>query len=175
MRRAWIIPAVAVFALAGCGGNDPAPASAPAPAPDQLAPAETAVEATAPAEPTVAALPDPCVLLPQADAEKLAATPLNPAHKVRDTCTYTGPITGPTAQVEIYVGDGAKKYLDIDRQLEHEFTELSGIGDEAHLEDGTVFFFKNGVWVGIRLVRLVDAATTRKPMEAAARAAAGRM
>ncbi|GIF53584.1 hypothetical protein DFJ67_4554 [Asanoa ferruginea] len=165
-----LVAAVGAATLAGCGGGDAAPAPEPA----------APVEATAAAEPTeaaptIAALPDACGLLPQAEAEAIVGTPLDPPRAIRDTCTYTGPVTGPTAQVEIYVGDGAKKFLDIDRELGHTFAELSGIGDEAHLEDGTVFFAKGGVWVGIRVVRLVDAATLAKPLEKAARAAVGRM
>ncbi|MEV4532817.1 DUF3558 family protein [Asanoa sp. NPDC049518] len=169
MKRRLVVLAVALTTLAGCGG-DPAttpagPASATGAA-TQEAPATEAAPAT---------LPDPCELITQADAEKLAGTPLDPPVPVRETCTYTGPVTGPTAQVEIFVGDGAKKFLDIDRELKHEFTELAGIGDEAHLEDGTVFFAKGGVWVSIRLVRLVDPEETHKPLEAAARTAADRM
>lgn len=120
-------------------------------------------------------LPDPCALVTKADAEKLAATPLEDKVQVAQTCSYTGPVSGPTAQVEVYVGDGAKKMLDIDRDLGHAFTSLSGIGAEAHLEDGAVFFLHSGVWVAIQLVRLDDPAVFRKPLEEAARTAAGRM
>ncbi|SNT25397.1 hypothetical protein SAMN05421812_10436 [Asanoa hainanensis] len=165
MRRRLVVLALTLTTLAGCG-NEPTPAP-PAPAVPPVT--------TAPLVDEAPALPDACELIKQADAEKLAGTPLDPPLPVKDTCTYTGPVTGPTAQVEVYVGDGAKKFLDIDRELGHAFTELAGIGDEAHLEDGTVFFAKGGVWVSIRLVRLVDPAETRDPLEAAARTAAGRM
>ncbi|MEV0715402.1 hypothetical protein [Asanoa sp. NPDC050611] len=168
MKRQLIILATAFALLAGCGGGaeDDAPVQAAAPATTQA----NQTEAAAPAEP-----PEACALITKQDAEKLAGTKLDPPVEAAESCQYTGPVTGPTAQVEIYVGDGAKKFLDIDRELKHEFTELSGIGDEAHLEDGTVFFAKGGVWVAIRLVRLVDPKETRKPLEAAARTAAGRM
>jgi hypothetical protein len=172
MKRRLIALAAAVSLLAGCGGGADEPAPAPAAA-DAAAPT-TAPPATE-AAPATTAPPDPCALLTQADAEKLAGTKLDPAVPAGESCTYTGPVTGPTAQVEVYVGDGAKKFLDIDRDLKHEFTELSGIGDEAHLEDGTVFFAKGGVWVAIRVVLLVDPKETRKPLEAAARTAADRM
>jgi len=146
---------------------DEAPAADP-PAP----PAEATTEA--PAEPATEG-PDPCALVTKADAEKLAGTPLDPPVAIRETCSYTGPVTGPTAQVEIYVGDGAKKMYDIDVELGHAFDELDGIGDEAHREDGSVFFAKDGVWVAIRLVLLNDPAENREPLATAARTAAGRM
>ncbi|GAA1848710.1 DUF3558 family protein [Asanoa iriomotensis] len=168
MKRQLIVLVTAVALLAGCGGEEPATVGAVA---TEAAP----TEAAAPTEEAPAALPNACELITQDDAEKLAGTKLDPAVESSESCSYTGPVTGPTAQVEIYVGDGAKKFLDIDRELKHEFTELSGIGDEAHLEDGTVFYAKGGVWVAIRLVLLVDPAQTRKPLEEAARTAAGRM
>lgn len=161
-----LIPVLILALAAGCGGETPQPTTA-APASD---PAVKAVEPSA-----AAALPDACKLLTKADAEKLAGTPLEDAVPVRETCTYTGPVTGPTAQVEVYVGDGAKKMLDIDRDLGHAFTPLAGIGDEAHLEDGAVFLRKGTVWVAIRLVRLDDPAAFRKPLEDSARVAAGRV
>jgi hypothetical protein len=111
----------------------------------------------------------------KADAEILAGTPMQDAVRVRETCTYTGPPTGPTAQVEIFLGDGAKKFLDADRQLKHDFVPLSGIGDEAWVEPGVVFFNKAGLWVSIRLVRLEDQAVYGPRLEALARAVAGRM
>lgn len=164
MKKTMTLLIVAALA-AGCGGETPQPSIA-APASDP------AVET---AEPSVAPLPDACKLITKADAERLAGTPLEDAVPVRETCGYTGPVTGPTAQVEVYVGDGAKKMLDIDRDLGHAFTPLAGIGDEAHLEDGAVFLRKGTVWVAIRLVRLDDPAVFRKPLEDAARTAAGRM
>jgi hypothetical protein len=87
---------------------------------------------------------------------------------------YTGPSSGPTAQVEAYIGDGAKKFYDIDRDLGHEFKALEGIGDEAQLEDGAVFVRKGTVWVAIRLVRLNDPKENEKPLEDIARKVADR-
>jgi hypothetical protein len=40
---------------------------------------------------------------------------------------------------------GAKKILDVDRELGHDIKALNGIGDEAYLEDGSVFVGKSGV------------------------------
>ncbi|MEH0931522.1 DUF3558 family protein [Micromonospora sp. CPCC 205558] len=185
-RRVQFLATVAAVstlsALGGCGlvgGNDdggstPAagagpsvaatPASEPEPTPSTDAPAAVKVDA--------------CTLLTKDEAEKLAGTPLqDPLEKAedRDSCTYTGPVTGPTAQVEVYVGDGAKKFLDIDRELGHKLTPISGAGDEAYAEDGTVFVSKGGVWACVRLVRSEDPATYRKALETAARTAAGRL
>lgn len=125
--------------------------------------------------PAATALPDACALITKADAEKLTGTPLEDGVPVRESCTYTGPVSGPTAQVEVYVGDGAQKMLDIDRDLKHEFAEVQSVGDEAYLEDGAVFFRKSGVWVAIRLVLLNDPAENRDSLEAAARTASARM
>jgi hypothetical protein len=64
--------------------------------------------------------------------------------------------TGPTAQVNVYIGDGAKKTLDIDRGLNHVFTPVSGIGDECVEETGGIFFRKGDVWAQISIVVLSD-------------------
>ncbi|ASW55938.1 DUF3558 domain-containing protein [Plantactinospora sp. KBS50] len=176
VRRSRPLLALALLAvLAGCGrAGDDAGTAAPAFPPDLVASDEPAAP-TADDEPAPAELPDACALLPRADAEKLAGTPLDDPIAVRETCTYTAPVSGPTAQVEVYVGDGAKKMLDVDRELGHELTPLTGAGDEGYLEDGNAFFARSGVWVSIRLVRLNDPAENRGPLTAAARAAAGRM
>ncbi|MEV0392018.1 hypothetical protein [Polymorphospora rubra] len=163
------LTALVLTGTLGCGTSTPQTPVAQPPA----APVDEPTSEEPPAAP--ADLPDPCALLPKADAETLADATLEEPVPIRETCTYTGAPTGPTAQVEIYVGDGAKKILDIDRELGHEFTALSGIGDEAHLENGMVFFSKRGVWVGIRLVRLTDDAENNKRLEQAARSAAGRL
>ncbi|MGC9671510.1 hypothetical protein ACNTMW_33825 [Planosporangium sp. 12N6] len=118
---------------------------------------------------------DVCALVSQQEAQQLAGTALNPATPVRETCTYTGPVSGPTAQVEVFVGDGAKKYLDIERTLGHQLRPLAGIGDEAYAEDGAVFIRKAGTWVSIRLTRLNDPAENRQPLENLARTVAGRL
>ncbi|MEV4711209.1 hypothetical protein [Micromonospora sp. NPDC049374] len=163
--------AAAVAALTACGGSAE-PAAAPPP-PTEVAEPAPAVESTEPS--AEAPQVDACALVPKEDAEKLAGTPLEDAVPVRETCTYSGPVSGPLAQVEVYVGDGAKKILDIDRDLDHEFETLSGIGDEAYLEDGAVFVHAAGVWVAVRLVRLDDPAKYDKPLTELARTVAGRL
>jgi len=174
MRR-LIAPTLALAFLvpvAACGGGAaPTPAPPPPPAPATADAAEEAPSPTAAAAADV----DPCALVTKAEAEKLAGTPLEDGVPVRETCTYSGPVTGPTAQVEVYVGDGAKKMLDIDRDLGHAFEEVSGAGDEAYVEDGAVFVNKGGTWVAIRLVRLDDPAKYREPLADVARTVAGRL
>ncbi|MEV0805294.1 hypothetical protein [Micromonospora sp. NPDC050200] len=130
---------------------------------------------TATAEASAAPTLDACSLVSKQEAEKVAGTPLEDPVAVRETCTYTGPVTGPTAQVEVFVGDGAKKFLDIERELGHELSSITGAGDEAYAEDGTVFVNKGGVWVSIRLVRTDDPARYRKPLADLARTVAGRL
>jgi hypothetical protein len=162
------VTTIAIFALAGCGesGGDPR-----AGGDAKVTDAVTANPSAPPNEKSV----DPCALVTHEEAQQLASTPLNDAKRVLETCTYTAPVSGPTAQVEVFVGDGAKNQLDIDRQLGHEFKTLAGIGDEAYAEDDFIFFNKSGLWVSIRLVRLTDAAEHRQPLEDLARKAAGRL
>ncbi|SIM79849.1 DUF3558 domain-containing protein [Micromonospora cremea] len=181
----WGVAAATILtltALAGCGmiGGDDAGDTPAAGAGKSVAATpddDPSVAASAEAPPAAAAV-DACALVTRQEAEKLAGTRLeDPLEKPtdRDTCTYTGPVTGPTAQVEVYVGDGAKKFLDIDRELGHKMTPISGVGDEAYAEDGTVFVSKGGVWACVRLVRSEDPALYRAGLEAVARTAAGRL
>ncbi|WP_341720123.1 DUF3558 family protein [Micromonospora sp. FIMYZ51] len=164
--------AVAVATLAACG--DSAPTEAP-PSPAATAEAAPPTEPVDAPEPAAAPPVDACALVSKREAEQLAGTRLEDAVPGGESCSYTGPVSGPLAQVEVYVGDGAKKILDIDRELDHEFETLSGIGDEAYLEDGAVFVNASGVWVAIRLVRLEDPAGYRKPLTELARTVAGRL
>ncbi|MEU1688389.1 hypothetical protein [Micromonospora sp. NPDC005707] len=174
--RTRLLPALALAAAlltltAGCGGPDEPPAAAGPPV--AAAPAEPTPEATEVAP--SAALPDACALVSRADARRLAGTPVDAAVPVRESCTYTAPVTGPTAQVEVYVGDGAKKYLDIERELGHEVLPLAGVGDEAHLTAEAFFIRRGEVWVAVRLMRLNDPQENREPLRALARTVAGRM
>ncbi|WP_435122816.1 hypothetical protein [Micromonospora tulbaghiae] len=174
---ALALTATLLTASAGCGGGEP-PAAGGAP-PGAGAPvAEPTGEA--PAEPGTepvddAAAPQACALVSKADAERLAGTPLDEPVVAGQSCTYTGPTSGPTAQVEAFVGEGAKKYLDIERQLGHEIRELSGVADEALLTYEAFFLRKGELWVAVRLVRLNDPQENRAPLERLARTVAGRM
>ncbi|MEU7172616.1 hypothetical protein [Micromonospora tulbaghiae] len=173
---ALALTATLLTAPAGCGDDEP-PAAGGAP-PGAGAPvAEPTGEA--PAEPSAGpvddAAPQACTLVSKADAERLAATALDEPVVAGQSCTYTGPVTGPTAQVEVFVGEGAKKYLDIERQLGHEIRELAGTADEALLTAEAFFLRKGELWVAVRLVRLNDPQENRAPLERLARTVAGRM
>ncbi|MFD4955645.1 DUF3558 family protein [Streptomyces sp. NPDC058451] len=164
---------LAVLGLSGCGGHGQPSAATPSSA--DPAPASRTPEKSAEAPPPNGAAVDPCALVTKQEAEKLTGTALDPATPVGETCTYTGPVTGPTAQVEIFVGDGAKKYLDIERDLGHTLRPLAGVGDEAYAEDEAVFLRRSDLWVSIRLVRLNDPAENRTPLEELARKVATRI
>lgn len=118
---------------------------------------------------------DPCLLVGQADAEKLAGTKLDPPLRGEHACTYTGPVTGPTAQVEVYVGLGAKKQLDIENTLGHELRALSGVGDEAWISDNGVYLRKGQLWVSVLVVLLEDPSQYAGRLGDVATVAAGRL
>jgi hypothetical protein len=126
-------------------------------------------------------LPDPCKLLPLADATTLAGTKLNAPTEAgpagtQTACQYDGPVSGPEAQVDVFVGDGAQQQLKIDRDnLHHKFTSISGIGDECDLEDDFAFVRKDGMWASINLVLLDDPAQNTTRLTAAARTLASNM
>ena len=120
---------------------------------------------------------DPCDLVSLEDAQALAGTPLAPGvtgNPSNPSCTYTGPVSGPTAQVGVYIGAGAKKILDIDRELDHTFTPIAGL-DEAYAEVNAVFVHQSGVWVAILLVRLNNNAENVQPLETLARNVAAKL
>jgi hypothetical protein len=155
-RAPMLLGMSAMLVLGACGGGGHSTAAGVTST--SAAPVTTAAAAptTAPAPPPP---PDPCHLVSQSQAEALAQTPLQAAVEAGAPpdvmCQYDGPTTGPTAQVEIFVGDGAKKTLDIDRdELHHDFTTLTGIGDEAYLEDNDVFLRKGDIWVEVNVVLL---------------------
>ncbi|MGB2569272.1 hypothetical protein ACPFP2_12585 [Micromonospora citrea] len=167
-RRASVISvAVMILALTGCGKADPAPPPPTVDQPSAEAPAGAGDHGDVTATPARAV--DPCALVPKAAAERLAGTPLQDPVAAPGSCTYTGPISGPTAQVEVYVGAGAKKILDIDRDLGHDLKPVTGVGDEAHIEDGAVFVNVGDVWIAIRLVSLADPAASRQALQDLAR------
>ncbi|HEY5457379.1 MAG TPA: DUF3558 family protein [Acidothermaceae bacterium] len=180
--------AMAVSACAGSTKTVPATvtvtatvtetATAPASAPSaSAAPGSAASSEVASLPPVI----DPCALLTQAEASTLAGVKLNAAVSAgaagtKTLCQYTSDPSGPTAQVEIIVGDGAKKELDIDRDtLGHTFTSVPGIGDEADQEDGNIFIRKGDNWVDINLVKLNDPAQNAQPMQTAAKIVASRL
>ncbi len=123
---------------------------------------------------------DACTLLPKNEAEALVgATMLDPmkaANSDVTSCTYPPNPSGTVAQVEIYVGDGAKQQLDIDKdKLQHAFTQPSGLGDEAWQEDDMIWARTGTTWVSIRIVRLEDPSQYAVPLQTAMKAVLGRL
>ncbi|MGW5670059.1 hypothetical protein [Micromonospora sp. NPDC003776] len=168
--------ALPLLGAAGCARSASTPPPAPPAAAGQPVGGGTPEASVDDSSPTPAgAVSDPCALVSKKEAERLAGTRLEDAKPVRESCTYTGPVTGPTAQVEVYVGDGAKKFLDIERDLGHELRPLPGVGDETYVSLEAVFVNKSGLWAAVRLVRLNDPAENRKPLEAVARTVADRL
>lgn len=160
--------------------------AAPAPAPELPPDAGDAgtIDSTAqpdeePAGIDIASL-DACEILPRSDAEAILglALPDELAAATADvsSCTYTADPNGPVGQVEIFVGPGAQKQLELDRDvLEHVFMQPTGIGDEAWQEDAMIFARTGETWASIRVVSLDDPATFVEPLQAAMVAALDRL
>jgi hypothetical protein len=168
----------AIVALSACGGgSSKTAASSTAP----TVPATTAQSTTASTTPTTTAKTlDSCALVTKAQAEALIGTALvTPVHVSTadvDSCTYSGDPNGPTAQVEVFIGAGAKKFYDDDKDvLGHTFTDVPGVGDEAHEEDYTLFFRKGSTWASLRLTSLDDFSMFKARLEAAAKELASQM
>lgn len=141
--------------------------------PTTLPSAAAQSRAASTAEPRAAI--DPCALLTKAEVDHAAGTKTGPAVRARDTCTYPTPTTAKFGQLNVYVGLGAKKIYDIDRKvLKHHFVTVPGIGDEAHLEEGEIFFRVESTWIAVQLARL-DNVAKGPLLKAIARAAAGRL
>lgn len=104
---------------------------------------------------------DPCVLFPQDAAEKLVGAtlsePIDAQDQSQPSCTYNpDPNGGETAQATLSLGPGAENYYSIDHNQGHAFTDVPGLGDEAHLEPQAIFWKSHGVWAEINMLRLVD-------------------
>jgi len=149
----------ALVALGACGDDEPETSSSP----ETTEAAQVETTAPEPTDtPTTAAptLPSPCTLLPKDAAEALLPGAvlqegIESGQGDNISCTYAGDPSGPTAQVEVFVGSGAKKSLDIDKDaLAHEFTQPEGVGDEAWLEADNIFFRVGETWVQLRVVTL---------------------
>ncbi|QWT22882.1 DUF3558 domain-containing protein [Subtercola sp. PAMC28395] len=149
--------AAAVSAVSGCS-------TTPTLSQQQSLPAATTAAAAAEQTPTPSAQPlakivDVCTLIDQQSAETLVGTPLDTpdaGNPDNPSCTYNSPTTGPTAQVNAYAGDGAKKTYDIDVTLGHTFTDVPGLGDEAHAEDNAIFARVGSTWLSLSIVLLND-------------------
>jgi hypothetical protein len=152
MKQRLVFLALALALVAGCGGG-----SSKAEKPTTTdAPAATE-PSTAPTTAAPAALEACKQLVTHEDAESVIGRELADAvvegEPGDDACWYTADPSGPVGQVEIYVGDGAKSYFDVDA---HKTTAVSGIGDEAHYEDYAIFFRKGATWVAIKMVILSE-------------------
>lgn len=181
----WLLAVAGTVFLLGtsaCGGS--AAPSGPANADggrSVTTPAESADPSEDAASPDPGGYPGPkaCDLVTDQEAAALARLKLDPraAGQPPTSCTWTAPVSGPIGQVEVYVGDGAKKMYDIARQLGHELETLAGIGDEAYLDGpaNEAYVRKADVWVAVRLVLLNDPKENRKPLTDLLRVVAGRL
>lgn len=118
---------------------------------------------------------DPCSLVTKAEADALAGITLDAPQKAPESCLYPGPTTGPIGQVEVYLGDGAKKFLEIERTLQHELTPLGGVGDESYRGESTTFVRVGSTWAALHLVRLNDPAENAGPLTELTRTIAARL
>jgi hypothetical protein len=160
MLVAFALAAAGVASACSGSAATPVPAT-PTPAPASAGPTVVpTTKATATSVPlaTEAPLPDPCSLLTQDEADGLAGVKLGaplPEGTPPTNCVWPTPLTGSVAQVEVGVGDGAKKFFDIDKiTLAHDFTQIPGIGDEAWQESDTVFVRTGSLWFSLHLVKL---------------------
>jgi hypothetical protein len=173
---------VALLLLAGCGGDDDDSGSDDeslftdeGEADGDTTTTSSAEETTTTATTAPAEL-DPCAIVTKAEAEGVVGTPLDEPVPSAESCSWTGPVTGPTAQFETFVGDGAFKILEIDRDvLAHEFEPIAGTGDEALLEDGALFIRKGEMWVALRVVLLEELSVYRDELLALGLLVADRM
>jgi hypothetical protein len=118
-------------------------------------------------------LPKACTLLTQEEAEKLADADLDAAQEVTDDfCEWDNPPEGSVAQVQVFIGDGAAKTLELDRE---KVTPVAGLGDEAYEEEGYIFARKGAVWIEVHLVRLAEWEPFWQPMRDAAAAVLARI
>jgi hypothetical protein len=161
--------------VAACSSAAATPAP---PTPGQTEIAEAATATDAPLV-TDAPLPDPCSLLTQDEADTLAGVKLGapmPSGDPTSLCVWPTPTTGSVAQVEVGVGDGAKKFLDIDKDtLGHTFTQISGLGDEAWQESDTIFVRSGTLWFSLHLVKLDSSPNDQSNMAALAKTILGRI
>jgi hypothetical protein len=154
-----------IVALSACGSSSKKPAATTTTeTPTTAAPAETTTTTSAPAD------LNSCELVTKAQADTVMGTTMQEGVHVAtadlDSCTYAGDPNGPTAQFEVFVGAGAKKFYDDDNTvLQHTFTDVPGLGDEAHEEDFALFFRKGTTWVALRLTSLDDFSVFKTRLE----------
>ena len=172
MRRFLIAMTVAALGvtLAACGSSSKPEAAATT----TTQPASDSSTVPSPTSPT--GVKQACEVVSQAEAETVMGRKLLAGQAVTNpdinSCTFTGDPNGPTAQLEVYVSPGAKKFYDDEKDiLQHEFTDVPGLGDEAHEEDFNIFFRKGDNWVALRVTSLDEWSTFKPRAEALAKAA----
>lgn len=183
----YILVLGALF-LASCGHSDDTPAATPGNAPVLPTLAEAAgmdapLDEAPDLEPGASLrveLIDPCTLLTHEEAETIVRARLLDARPAnlgseRPSCTYGADPTGPTAQVQVFVGGGAESLIAVNRRLGGETIDVDELGDDAFLRHTTLHFHPSGVPVVVSVVRLVDAASLHPAMIAAARTIAERL
>jgi hypothetical protein len=176
--------------LAACGGATPSTgaattaatpsATAVPPSPSLAASLAPSLEPSdVPSDPPSAAPLDPCSLITRAEANAVTGVKTLAPEAAGDPptrCVWATPTSGAVGQVEIDVGDGAKKAYDIDATvLKHTFTPIAGLGDEGYSEDGAVFFRAGTTWAAIHVTRLDDPKTWMPKLVALAKVVAGRL
>ena len=172
MNRRVLGGALLLGLVAGCGGSRHATTSAPSGAPSASVLQSTTDSPTPPpaASPTMAAL-DPCSLITKQEADQLTGVSVQdpqPAGRPPMRCVWPTPLTGPVGQVEVDVGDGAKKFMDIETTIGHQLDSVAGLADEAVIEDSTIFFRSGPTWVAIHVVGGPAGSASRGPLEALA-------
>ncbi|HYY12722.1 MAG TPA: hypothetical protein VE781_17425 [Kineosporiaceae bacterium] len=178
LAAALLVVPLAAAALTGCsrGAAPAAPVTVTVPAAASPS-ADDADAADALPSAGVGGPPDACALVTKADAEKLTKIKLTPGQPLPESCQYAAASSSDTAQVSVFVGDGAKKTLDVERSLGHELKAVPGAGDEAwsNALGGYVFVRKGTVWAEVALVLLNDPAENEAPLAAVARTMASRL
>ena len=171
-----LVASLVAAACSGAAATSAPPTQAPKPSGTTVAEAATVTDTPLV---TDAPLPDPCTLLTQDEADTLAGVKLGaplPEGDPPTNCVWPTPLTGSVAQVEVGVGDGAKKFLDIDKDtLGHDFTQVSGIGDEAWQESDTIFVRTGTLWFSLHLVKLDSAPNDLSNTAALAKTILGRI
>lgn len=168
--------------IAACSreGQEPPPAAGATGSPVVPVVSPTAVPATPPGPTIDLAAIDPCELVTKAEAEAILGLGVDDPHRndlpETRSCTYYAPPTGPVGKVDVFVGQGAENVLNFNRDLlNHDFTEVADVADEAYEKPYEFYFRKADVWVVIAVVRIVPAEEIQDRLEKAARTAATRV
>jgi hypothetical protein len=163
-----------VAGLAGCGSIAAPPVATVAPS------GGDGGGGSAPSAAPAGSIAKACELLTLEEAQAIVGTTLSPGVEgpaSDPSCSYEpDPGAGRTAQVRVITGEDATNTYRLDHdQLEHRFTDVPGVGDEAHQEDSAIFFRAGSTWAGITVVTLEDVSTVVRPLQDAARTVVSRL